>query len=155
MGKPSISMGFENRTTCCMLTPPHPPLLSSLPLTSPFPEPFAHPPLDTRADSFPRERCLRTVPNAFPSSDPGTQPSSPFHAESSNRYSSLRRYHLCTRITLSWKKKKRKKKKKKTSVDLRSAPLTSAFSLAFLPDFHGTLSDYEFLFEQYLSSHAV
>lgn len=57
---------------------PTPPLLSSLPLTSPFPEPFAHPPLDTRADSFPRERCLRTVPNAFPSSDPGTQPSSLF-----------------------------------------------------------------------------
>lgn len=51
MGKPSISMGFENRTTCCMPTYPPPP-----PPASPFPEPFAHPPLDTRADSFPRER---------------------------------------------------------------------------------------------------
>lgn len=52
MGKPSISMGFENRTTCCMPTYPPPPP----PPASPFPEPFAHPPLDTRADSFPRER---------------------------------------------------------------------------------------------------
>lgn len=59
MGKPSISMGFENRTTCCMcppsLSPPRPPSPES-----------TRPPLDTRADSFPRERWLQTVPNVFP-----------------------------------------------------------------------------------------
>lgn len=52
-------MGFENRTTCCMCPPPLSP--------SPFPVPgFTRPPLDTRADSFPRERWLQTVPNVFP-----------------------------------------------------------------------------------------
>lgn len=59
MGKPSISMGFENRTTCCMCPPPLSP--SSFPLPG-----FTRPPLDTRADSFPRERWLQTVPNVFP-----------------------------------------------------------------------------------------
>lgn len=59
MGKPSISMGFENRTTCCMCPPP----LS--PPRPPSPE-TTRPPLDTRADSFPRERWLQTVPNVFP-----------------------------------------------------------------------------------------
>lgn len=63
MGKPSISMGFENRTTCCMCPPPlspppRHPRSSSLEST--------RPPLDTRADSFPGERWSQTVPNVFP-----------------------------------------------------------------------------------------
>lgn len=125
MGKPSISMGFENRTTCCMPTPPHPPVLSSLPLTSPFPEPFAHPPLDTRADSFPRERCLRTVPNAFPFSDPGTRPSSLFTL---NRPTDIPLFDViaCTRITRPRKKKKKEKENERRSA--KYTPLHEYFS---------------------------
>ena len=52
-------MGFENRTTCCMCPPPLSPPRPLLPEST-------RPPLDTRADSFPRERWLQTVPNVFP-----------------------------------------------------------------------------------------
>ena len=73
-----------------------------------------------------------------------------FHAESSNRYSSLRRYRLHPVLPVPIKRKKKKEKEKEN--ERRSAkPLDECFSsVCFLPDFHGTLSDYEFLFEQCL-----